>query len=86
MGDYELVSHMETPECSLRLLRLTKDKYIQLHHHHKTNQIYFVLDESIQASVGIDSLQIESPIINLSGEEEIFGFLSESPHCLYSHR
>jgi len=51
MGDYEVVSHMETPECSLRLLRLTKDKYVHTHHHHKTTQTYFVLDGTIQASV-----------------------------------
>jgi len=28
MGDYEVVSHTETPECSLRLLKLAKDKFV----------------------------------------------------------
>ncbi len=35
LGDYEVVSHLETPECSLMLLKLTKDKFVRLHHHHK---------------------------------------------------
>ena len=59
MGDYEVVSHTETPECSLRLLRLTKDKYVRLHHHHKTTQTYFVLDGSIQAAVGSKSVTLQ---------------------------
>jgi mannose-6-phosphate isomerase-like protein (cupin superfamily) len=59
IGDYEVVSHMETPECSLRLLRLTRDKYVQTHHHHKTTQTYFVLDGTIQASVGGKSVTLQ---------------------------
>ena len=59
MGDYAVVSHTETPECSLRLLRLTKDKYVRLHHHHKTTQTYFVLDGSIQAAVGSKSVTLQ---------------------------
>lgn len=59
IGDYAVVSHMETPECSLRLLRLTKDKYVQTHHHHKTTQTYFVLDGTIQASVGDKSVTLQ---------------------------
>jgi hypothetical protein len=35
VGDYEVISHQETPECSLRSLKLTKDKGVHLHHHHK---------------------------------------------------
>ena len=51
VGDYEVVFHQETPECSLRLLKLTKDKDVHLHHHHKTTQIYFVLEGTARATV-----------------------------------
>ena len=50
MGAYEVVSDLETPECSLRLLKLARDKFVHLHHHHKTTQIYFVLEGIAQAS------------------------------------
>jgi mannose-6-phosphate isomerase-like protein (cupin superfamily) len=49
--DYEVISHQETPECSLRLLNLTKDKGVHLYHHHKTTQIYFVLEVTARATV-----------------------------------
>ena len=51
MGDYELVSHQETPECSLRLLNLTGNRFVQPHHHHRTTQIYFVLEGTARATV-----------------------------------
>jgi len=51
VGDYEVISHQETPGCSLRLLKLTKDKGVHLHHHHKTTQIYFVLEGTARATV-----------------------------------
>jgi len=51
VGDYEVISHQETPECSLRLLKLTRDKGVHLHHHHKTTQIYFVLEGTARATV-----------------------------------
>jgi len=51
VGDYEVISHQEMPECSLRLLKLTKDKGVHLHHHHKTTQIYFVLEGTARATV-----------------------------------
>ena len=52
IGDYEVVSHSETPECSLRLLKLTKGKFVHLHHHHGTTQTYFVLEGTAQVTVG----------------------------------
>lgn len=50
-GDYEVISHQETPECSLRLLKLTKDKFVHPHHHHKTTQIYFLLEGTARTTV-----------------------------------
>jgi mannose-6-phosphate isomerase-like protein (cupin superfamily) len=59
IGDYEVVSYTETPECSLRLLKLTKDKFVLLHHHHKTSQIYFVLEGIVQATLDGKSVVLE---------------------------
>jgi mannose-6-phosphate isomerase-like protein (cupin superfamily) len=52
LGDYEVLSHQETPECSLRLLRFAKDSSVRPHHHHKTTQTYFVLEGTVQVTVG----------------------------------
>ena len=51
IGDYQLVQHLETPECSLRVLKLTKAHYVHSHHHHNTTQIYFVLEGMAKAKV-----------------------------------
>ena len=59
MGAYEVVSDLETPECSLRLLKLAKDKFVHLHHHHKTTQIYFVLEGIAQATVDGETVVLE---------------------------
>ena len=59
LGDYEVVSHLETPECSLRLLKFTKDKFVRLHHHHKTTQTYFVVEGIAQATVGGKTVVLE---------------------------
>lgn len=52
MGDYEVLSHIETLECSLRLLRLGKRRSVNLHYHEKTTQLYFVLEGLAEAIVG----------------------------------
>ena len=59
LGDYEVVSHFKTPECSLRLLKLTKDKFVHLHHHHQTTQTYFVPEGVAQATVGGKTVVLE---------------------------
>ena len=60
MGNYEVVSHVETPECSLRLLRMGRDQSVQLHYHERTTQTYFVLEGTVQAMVGT-SLRVLEP-------------------------
>ncbi len=60
IGDYEVISYTETPECSLRLLKLAKDKFVHLHHHHKTTQIYFVLEGTARVTVD-DKLVVLKP-------------------------
>ena len=59
MGDYEVVSSTEMPECSLRLLRLARDKFVHLHHHHKATQIYFVLEGTAQVTVDRETVVLE---------------------------
>jgi len=59
IGDYEVISYTETPECSLRLLKLAKDKSVHLHHHHKTTQIYFVLEGTVSATVDDKSVVLK---------------------------
>ena len=60
IGGYEVISYVETPECSLRLLKLTKDKFVHLHHHHKTTQIYFVLEGTVKATMDDKSIILKS--------------------------
>ena len=59
IGNYEVVSYTETPECSLRLLRLANDRFVHLHHHHKTTQIYFVLEGTVEAVVDDKSVVLK---------------------------
>ncbi len=56
MGNYEVVSHSGTPECSLRLLKLTQGKSVHLHHHHYTTQTYFVLEGAVQVTAGEETV------------------------------
>ena len=60
LGNYEVVSHLETPECSLRLLRLNRDSVVQPHHHHKTTQTYFVLEGTVKGTVGDQTTFLEA--------------------------
>ncbi len=59
MGDYEVLSDHVTPECSLRLLKLTRDKFVHLHHHHKTAQIYFVLEGTAQVTMDRETVELK---------------------------
>ena len=59
LGNYEVLSHLETPECSLRLLKLAKDDLVQPHHHHKTTQTYFVIQGTARATVGEQTTVLE---------------------------
>lgn len=51
LGNYEVISHLETPECSLRLLKLTEKDTVHPHHHHETTQTYFVIEGEAEATV-----------------------------------
>lgn len=49
---YEVLASIETPECSLRLLRVTQGKSVDMHYHRNTTQIYFTCDGIAQVTVG----------------------------------
>ncbi|MEK7848991.1 MAG: cupin domain-containing protein [Chloroflexota bacterium] len=48
MGDYKVVSSVQTEECSLRLLKLERGESVGRHHHQGTTQIYFVLEGEVE--------------------------------------
>ncbi len=52
MGDYEVLADRRMPECSLRVLRLSAGRMVNLHVHQRTTQIYFVMEGN--ATVGTD--------------------------------
>lgn len=51
MGDYQVLADMRMPECSLRILRLSRGKTVNLHVHRKTTQVYFVMEGDAVATV-----------------------------------
>jgi mannose-6-phosphate isomerase-like protein (cupin superfamily) len=51
MGNYQVLADMRMPECSLRILRLSRGKTVNLHVHRKTTQVYFVMEGDAVATV-----------------------------------
>ncbi len=51
MGDYQVLTDMRMPECSLRILRLSPGKTVNPHVHHKTTQVYFVIEGDAMATI-----------------------------------
>ena len=52
MGDYEVLSHVEMPECSMRILSLKPAQYVATHFHKESVQVYTVLERLVEARVG----------------------------------
>ncbi len=51
MGDYQVLADMRMPECSLRILRLSPGKTVNPHVHHRTTQVYFVIEGDAMATI-----------------------------------
>jgi mannose-6-phosphate isomerase-like protein (cupin superfamily) len=51
MGNYEVLSHVEMPECSIRIIGMKEAEQVGLHYHEKSTQIYTVLEEEVEARV-----------------------------------
>lgn len=43
MGAYEILSHVEMPECSIRIISMEELEGVALHYHESFTQIYTVL-------------------------------------------
>ena len=52
MGDYEVLSHVEMPECSLRIIGMREAEHVAPHFHNQSAQIYAVLEHEVEAQVG----------------------------------
>ena len=58
MGDYEVLADARLPECSLRILRLSPGRAVNLHVHHMTTQVYFVIQGDAVATVAGESKKL----------------------------
>jgi mannose-6-phosphate isomerase-like protein (cupin superfamily) len=58
MGEYEILSHVEMPECSIRIIGMKESEQVALHHHEKCAQIYTVLEEEVEARVGDRTMRL----------------------------
>lgn len=51
VGRYEVVAHLATPECSLRLIRITGTTSVEPHYHERTTQVYVVLEGTAELTL-----------------------------------
>ncbi|GEM_PF-2307458 len=51
LGDYRVLSYVEMPDCSLRVLRLGAEREVNLHYHTKSSQVYFILKGTADVTV-----------------------------------
>ncbi len=51
MGDFKVVSSVQTEECSLRRLKLERGESVAVPQHRKTTQIYFMLEREVDVVV-----------------------------------
>jgi len=51
-GDYEVLSHVEMPECSIRIIGMRAAEHVAPHYHNESTQIYTVLEREVEAKVG----------------------------------
>ena len=74
MGDYQILADMRTPECSLRVLRLSRGMKVKLHLHRRTTQFYFVIEGDAIATIGGENKKL--------GPMESLRVTSDNPHAL----
>ena len=58
MGQYEILSHVAMPECSIRIIRMLETEHVSSHYHEKCSQIYTVLEHEVEAKVGDQTLRL----------------------------
>lgn len=74
MGDYQVLADMRMPECSLRILRLSRGNRVNLHVHRKTTQVYFVIEGDAIATIAGESRKL--------GPMESLRVPIDTPHAL----
>ncbi|MGQ9571836.1 MAG: cupin domain-containing protein [Dehalococcoidia bacterium] len=52
MGDYQVLAHVETPECSMRFIRLGERGNVAPHYHNDCNQLYAILEGVVEVTLG----------------------------------
>ena len=58
MGDYEILSHVAMPECSIRIIGMKETEQVALHYHENCAQIYTVLEQEVEARVGDRTMRL----------------------------
>jgi mannose-6-phosphate isomerase-like protein (cupin superfamily) len=58
MEHYQVLAHVETPEFSMRLLRLGGNGYVAPHYHDESNQLYAVLEGVVEIIHGDRTLRL----------------------------
>jgi mannose-6-phosphate isomerase-like protein (cupin superfamily) len=84
LGDYDVLADIETPECSLRLLKLSKDRFVRPHHHHQTTQTYFVLEGIIEATLGDKTVVLKPHQILRVSKDTLHGIRAEAEALVLS--
>jgi mannose-6-phosphate isomerase-like protein (cupin superfamily) len=51
IGNYEILSHVKMPECSIRIIGMKESEQVALHYHEKSTQIYTVLEQEVEVQV-----------------------------------
>jgi mannose-6-phosphate isomerase-like protein (cupin superfamily) len=58
MGSYEIMSHVEMPECSIRIIGMKESEEVALHHHAKCTQVYTVLEQEVEVRVADRTMRL----------------------------
>ena len=58
MGQYEILSHVAMPECSIRIIGMREAEHVAPHYHQNCTQIYTVLEHEVEATVGDHTLRL----------------------------
>ena len=74
MGDYRVLGDVRMPECSLRTLQLDLGRVVNLHVHHATVQVYFVIEGNAIVIMGGKR--------KLLGPMESLRIPTDTPHAL----
>jgi quercetin dioxygenase-like cupin family protein len=58
MGEYEILSHVEMPECSIRIIGMKESERVALHYHKNCAQIYTVLEREVEVRLGDRTMRL----------------------------